>query len=105
MDFIIDLPLNIKSGVKILLIITDRLIKEVILLLILLIFTPAVAIAFIKYYVSYYGFPKVIINNERTQFINAVWVIIYKALGIKRRLFLAYHLKIDRAMEYANQVI
>ena len=33
---------------------------------ILLIFTPAVATAFIKYYIPYHGFPKAIINDEGT---------------------------------------
>ena len=64
MDFITDLPLNIKSRVRILLIITDRLNKGIILIPILLIFTPAVAIAFIKYYIPYYRFLKTIINNK-----------------------------------------
>ena len=66
MDFITDLPLNIKLRVKILLIITDRLSKGIILILILLISTPAVAMAFIKRYIPYHGFPKVIINNKGT---------------------------------------
>ena len=66
MDFIMDLPLNIKLGVKILLIITDWLNKGIILMLILLIFAPAVATAFIKRYILYHGFPKVIINNKGT---------------------------------------
>ena len=66
MDFITDLPFNIKSGVRILLIITDRLNKGVILIPILLIFTPAVAMAFIEYYIPYHGFPKAIINNRGT---------------------------------------
>ena len=64
MDFITDLPFNIKLKVRILLIITDRLNKGIILILILLIFTPAVAMAFIKRYILYHGFPKVIINNK-----------------------------------------
>ena len=64
MDFIIDLPLSIKSGVRILLVITDRLNKGVILILILLIFAPAVAMAFMKRYIPYHGFPKVIVNNK-----------------------------------------
>ena len=64
MDFITDLPPSIKSGVKILLIITDRLSKRVILIPILSIFTLAVATAFIKYYISYHGFPKAIVNNK-----------------------------------------
>ena len=66
MDFIMDLPLNIKLKVKTLLIITDRLSKGVILILILSIFTPAVATAFIKRYVPYHGFPKAIINDKGT---------------------------------------
>ena len=64
MDFITDLPLSIKLGVKILLIIIDRLNKSIILILILSIFTPAVAMTFIKYYVLYHGFLKAIINNK-----------------------------------------
>ena len=58
MDFITDFPPSMKLRVKILLIITDRLSKGVILIPMLLIFTPAVAAAFIKYYIPYHGFPK-----------------------------------------------
>ena len=49
-----------------LLVITDRLSKGVILIPILLIFTPAVAAVFMEYYIPYHGFPKAIINNKRT---------------------------------------
>ena len=66
MDFITDLPPSTKSGVKILLVITDWLSKGIVLILILLIFAPAVAIAFMEYYVPYHGFLKVIINNRGT---------------------------------------
>ena len=64
MDFITDLPPNIKSRVRILLIITDRLSKGVILIPILLIFASAVAMAFIERYVPYHRFPKAIVNNK-----------------------------------------
>ena len=66
MDFIIDFPLSAKLRVRILLIITDRLNKGIILIPILLIFTPAVAMAFIKRYIPYHRFPKVIVNNKGT---------------------------------------
>ena len=66
MDFITDLPLSIKLRVRILLMITDWLNKGIILIPILLIFTPAVALAFIKYYIPYHGFLKAIINNKGT---------------------------------------
>ena len=105
MDFITDLPLSTKLKVKILLVITDRLSKGIILIPILLIFTPAVATAFMERYVPYHGFPKVIINDKGTQFTSAVWAIICEALGIKRCLFLAYHPEINGATERANQVI
>ena len=58
-----------------------------------------------EHYIPYHGFPKAIINNRGTQFTNAVWAIIYKALGIKRHLFLTYHLETDGVTEYANQII
>ena len=66
MDFIMNLPFNTKLGVKILLMITNRLSKEVILILILLIFTLAVTTAFIKRYILYHGFLKAIISNRET---------------------------------------
>ena len=40
--------------------------QRVILILILLISTPAVTTAFIKYYIPHHGFPKAIINNKGT---------------------------------------
>ena len=102
MDFITDLFLSTKSKVKISLIITNRLSKGVILILMLLIFTPAVPMVFIKYYVLYHGFSKAMINNKGIEFSNTIWAIIYKALGIKRRLFLAYHPETDGAIKRAN---
>ena len=64
MDFITDLPPSAKSGVKTLLIITDRLSNGVILIPMLSISTPAVAAAFIERYIPYHGFPKAIINDR-----------------------------------------
>ena len=64
MDFITDLLPNVKSGVRILLIITDRLNKGIILIPILLISAPVVTMAFIKRYILYHGFPKAISNNK-----------------------------------------
>ena len=105
MDFITDLPPSAKSGARILLMITDRLNKGIILILMLSISTPAVAMAFIEYYVPYHGFLKAIVSNRGTQFTNAIWAILCKTLGIKRRLSLAYHPETDRATERANQII
>ena len=85
--------------------ITDRLNKGVILILILLRFTPAVAAVFMEYYISYHGFPKAIISDKGTQFTSAVWAIICKALGIERHLSLAYHPETDGITKYANQII
>ena len=105
MDFITNLPLGIKSRARILLIITDRLSKGIILIPILSIFTPAVATAFIERYIPYHGFPNTIINDKGTQFTNAVWATICKTLGIERRLSSVYHPEMDGATERANQVI
>ena len=66
MDFITNLPPSIKLRIKILLIITDRLNKGIILIPILLIFTPAVVIAFMERYIPYHGFPKAIVSDKGT---------------------------------------
>ena len=105
MDFITDLPFNTKLGVKALLMIMDQLNNGVILIPMLLISAPAVTAAFMERYVPYHRFPKAIINDRGIQFINAVWAIICEALGIKRRLSLAYHPETDGVTECANQVI
>ena len=67
-----DLPPSIKLGVKILLMIIDRLSKGVILIPMLLISAPVVAVALIKRYIPYHGFPKVIISDKGIQFTSAV---------------------------------
>ena len=64
MDFMTDLPPSVKLGVKILLMIMDWLNKGIILILMLLISAPAVAMAFIEYYIPYHGFLKAIINDK-----------------------------------------
>ena len=102
MDFITDLPLSVKLRVRILLTITDRLSKGIILIPILLISAPAVAIAFIERYILYHGFPKAIISDKGTQFTSAIWAILCETLGIKRRLSLTYHPEINGATERAN---
>ena len=66
MDFITDLFPSVKSGVRILLVITNRLNKGIILILIILIFTPAVAVAFMERYIPYHGFLKAIISDRET---------------------------------------
>ena len=66
MDFITDLPISIKSGVKILLVIINRLSKGVILIPMLLISAPAVAMAFMERYVPYHGFQKAIVSDRGT---------------------------------------
>ena len=64
MDFITDFPLSIKLGIKILLVIIDRFSKRVILILMLLIFTPVVTTAFIERYILYHRFLKAIISDK-----------------------------------------
>ena len=66
MDFITDLPFSIKLRVRILLVITDRLNKGIILIPMLLIFAPAVATVFIERYIPYHGFLKAIISDKGT---------------------------------------
>ena len=63
------------------------------------------AITFIERYIPYHGFLKAIVNDKETQFTSAIWAILCKTLGIKRRLSSAYYPETDGATERANQVI
>jgi len=52
-----------------------------------------------------HGVPKNILSNRGPQFASKVIKEFTKVLGIKRQLFIAYHLQTDGQMERINQEI
>jgi hypothetical protein len=57
---------------------------------------------YIYYVYRIYGPPDTIISNHRPQFILAFWKEFTQILGIKLKLFIAYHTQIDGQTEIIN---
>lgn len=107
MDFITGLPPSGTNKCTILLVITDRLSKGVILIPVAPHEFDAEGLArlFIHYYLPHHWLPVAIVSDRGPQFVNAFWKIICKQLNIKQRLSTAYHPETDGSTERANQEI
>ncbi|KAI0993792.1 hypothetical protein K3495_g14392 [Podosphaera aphanis] len=97
MDFITGLPLSGPENTTVLLVITDRLSKGIMLVPI----PPGsfdaegLAVTFIQNYVPHHWLPKAIISDRGAQFVNAFWKTICEQLQINQRISTAYHPETD----------
>ena len=107
MDFITGLPPSGPEKCTVLLVITDRLSKGIILLPVPseLFDAEGLADIFIKNYVPHHWIPKAIVSDRGPQFVNAFWNTICRQLKINQRLSTAYHPETDGSTERANQEI
>lgn len=107
MDFIVRLPPSGPLKTTILLVITDRLSKGLVLIPVPPGYfdTESIASLFLKHYVSHHWIPKAIVSDRGSQFVNGFWNQLCKLLGITQRLSTAYHPETDGATERANQEV
>jgi hypothetical protein len=103
MDFIINLPES--RGCTYLMVITDRLSKDVVLAPLPNLETETVAWAFIEKVVAYHWFPDAIVSDRGGQFIGAFWKKMCELLNIERRVSTAFHPETDGATERMNSTI
>ena len=103
MDFITDLPPS--DGARNLMVVTDRLSKDVILIPLPDLETSTVVKAFIRYVVSYHWVPEAIVSDRGAQFLSAFWEAMCGELGIRRRLSTAFHPQTDGSTERMNAVV
>jgi len=103
MDFITDLPES--DGCTILMVVTDRLSKDVILIPLPNMDTDAVVHAFLRYCVAYHYFPGAITSDRGGQFVSHMWERMCQIAGIKRRLSTAFHPETDGATERMNSTV
>lgn len=107
MDFITGLPPSGPDKATVLLVITDRLSKGIILIPI----SPrqfdaeGLAEEFLRVYVPHHWIPRAIVSDRGPQFVNAFWNTICKQLNINQRLSTAYHPETDGSTERANQEV
>lgn len=103
MDFIEGLPES--NGCTNLMVITDRLSKDVVLVALKDVTAETVADNFLRYVVAYHWLPDAIVSDRGTQFVSHFWAILTKMMGITRRLSTAWHPQTDGSTERMNSVI
>jgi hypothetical protein len=102
-DFITSLPES--EGCTNLIVVTDCLSKDVILVGLKDITTESVAIAYINYVVVYYWLPDYITSNRGPQFVSHLWSKLCKLIEIKRRLSSGYYPETNRSTKRINATV
>lgn len=107
MDFITGLPPSGPDKITILLVITDRLSKGIILIPVnpKLFDAEGLAKMFLQFYVPHHWLPKAVVSDRGPQFVNAFWKSICSELNINQRISTAYHPETDGSTERANQEV
>ena len=103
MDFFADLPES--EGCTNLMVVSDRLSKDVVLIALPNLEVEIVARAFIKHVVAYHWLPTAIVSDKGSQFVSGLWKRLCEILGILRRLSTAFHPQTDGATERMNAVV
>jgi transposase InsO family protein len=63
------------------------------------------ALLFLKKVWKHHGTPRVVVSDRGPQFIAGFTCELYKLLGIKLAMSMAYHPQTDGQMEHVNQVL
>ena len=103
MDFIEGLPES--EGCTNLMVVTDRLSKDVTLVHLKDTTAETVAENFLRYVVAYHWLPDAIVSDRGTQFTSHFWTILMKMMNITRRLSTAWHPQTDGSTERMNSNI
>jgi transposase InsO family protein len=67
--------------------------------------TEGTALLFLKEVWKHHGTPRVVVSDRGPQFVAAFMRELYKLLGIKLAMSMAYHPQTDGQMEHINQVL
>lgn len=101
-DFVTDMPLS--NGCTNMMVITDRLSKEIFVFGTRSMTSEECAKVFIDRYYRYYGFPRYLTSDRGSDWVSHFWKTFCKLTGIEQRLTTAYHPQ-SNASERANQEI
>ena len=102
-DFITDLPAS--EGCTNLMVVTDRLSKDVVLVALEDLATERVAKAYINSVVAYHWLPDYITSDRGSQFVSHLWTRLCELAGVQRRLSSGYHPQTDGSTERMNATI
>lgn len=103
-DFMTDLPAA-DGQPQNLMVITDRLSKNIILEAMTTMDAEACAQKFLQCFYRFHGFPRAITSDRGGNWISDFWKRLCELVGIQQRLSTAFHPQTDGATERANQEI
>ena len=103
MDFITDLPES--DGNRHLMVVTDRLSKDVILIPLHDLTVDTVVNAFVTHVTAHHWLPDAIVSDRGSQFLSEFWTTMCRMLRITRRLSTAFHPQTDGSTERMNSVV
>ena len=86
-------------------VVTDRLSKDVVLASLLDFKATTVVKALITFVIAYHWIPDFITSDRGAQFVSEVWTKLCELIGIERRLSSGYHPETDGSTERMNAVI
>ena len=101
-DFVEGLPES--DGKTILMVVTDRLSKDVVFIPLADMETETIARTFIDRVVAYHWIPDAIVSDRGSQFVSVLWSRLCEILRINRRLSTAFHPQTDGSTERMNSV-
>ncbi|KAI0995604.1 Transposon Tf2-6 polyprotein [Podosphaera aphanis] len=93
-DFMIDLPAK-KDQPQYLMVITDRLSKEITLEVMTTVTAEACAKKFLHCFYRFHGFPRAIVSDRGSNWVGDFWTRLCEKTGIKQRLSTAFHPQTD----------
>lgn len=103
-DFMTDLPAE-KDQPRYLMVITDRLSKEVILESMNSMSAESCARRFLQCFYRFHGLPRAITSDQGSNWVGDFWTRLCKRTGIEQRLSTSFHPQTDGATERANQEV
>jgi hypothetical protein len=104
-DFIVGLPPTNSNGTTNLMVITDRLSKNVILEPMPKIDAKQTAKTLMKCFIQHHGAPRAIVTDRGSQFTSHLWRHLCRLLRVQQRLSTAWHPQTDGSTERANQEV
>lgn len=104
-DFITDLPTTCETDLSFLMVITDRLSKEVTLEAMTTMEAEACAETFVRAFWRFHGFLRAITSDRGSNWTGRFWTRLCQLTSMDQRLSTAFHPETDGATERANQEV
>jgi transposase-like protein len=103
-DYIVELPES--HGYDAIMCVVDSLMKHMHFILThTTIIAKGTALLFLKEVWKHHGMPRVVVSDRGPQFVTRFMRKLYKFLGIKLAMLMAYHPQTDSQTEHINQVL